>query len=590
MACGCTDKLNSRDDIKLDDTKKLRLESIQGLSIDEIINLYRDGYRLDGLEDSQYNNVPNIQGHIQEQHINIQNQNSSIKSLYTAYPEIVRVSAHESSVFSGLPYKVSILFRNSGTYGYMRLAVKYGATQIGELKMCRSGMIAPFCYMETIDMSTQDGIVDVYSYACNSGQNCTYPYSCTSETQSGSNTSNAVMLYDTVTLSAPSITTTSLDSSLRLQWTASTGTDVFAYRVIVYQSGNPVFEAYTESSTRDVTVTGLTNGTAYTINISGVNLSAKEGTSGTSTGTPHVITPVLTTITIAPLSASVNVGATVQLTATCRDQNNAIMTCPTITWHTSDSTKATVSPSTGTTTTVTGIAAGTSNITATSGSVTSTAPSVITVTGLPTPVLTTITISPISQSINIGGMVQLTATCRDQNNAIMTCPTITWHTSDSTKATVSPSTGTTTTVTGIAAGTSNITATSGSVTSTAPSVITVTGTVSTLTSISVTPTSASIIVGGTRQLTATCRDQNNVVMACPSLTWDSSDITKATVNSSGLVTGILEGTSNVTASAGIITSNTSVMTVSTTLPQESGGGMVALAVVAIAVAMMMAKK
>jgi uncharacterized protein YjdB len=255
----------------------------------------------------------------------------------------------------------------------------------------------------------------------------------------------------------------------------------------------------------------------------------------------------------------------------------------TVTWHTSDSTKVTISPSTGATTIATGVAAGISNITATSGSVTSTAPSVVTVTGTPTPVLTTITISPTSQSINIGGVVQLSATCRDQNNAVMAGQTVTWHTSDSTKVTISPSTGATTIARGVAAGTSNITATSGSVTNTAPSVITVTGTVSTLTSIVIAPTSASIIINGTIQLIASCRDQTGATMSCQ-VTWSSSDIDKATVNSSGVVTGVSEGTANVTASVGLITSNSSAITVSTTLPQESGGGGIVLAIGAMAAA------
>jgi hypothetical protein len=44
MTCGCSD------DKKLDEIKRFSLESMQSLSIDEIINLYRHGYILEGTE------------------------------------------------------------------------------------------------------------------------------------------------------------------------------------------------------------------------------------------------------------------------------------------------------------------------------------------------------------------------------------------------------------------------------------------------------------------------------------------------------------------------------------------------------------
>jgi hypothetical protein len=82
-----------------------------------------------------------------------------------------------------------------------------------------------------------------------------------------------------------------------------------------------------------------------------------------------------------------------------------------------------------------------------------------------------------------------------------------------------------------------------------------------LTTIAISPVSTSINPGATQQLTAVCRDQNNNVMACPTLTWTSNNTSIATVNSSGLVTGVATGTANITASAGGKTSNISIITV-----------------------------
>lgn len=83
-----------------------------------------------------------------------------------------------------------------------------------------------------------------------------------------------------------------------------------------------------------------------------------------------------------------------------------------------------------------------------------------------------------------------------------------------------------------------------------------------LTSIVMSPTSESLIVSGTAQLTATCKDQNGGIMICPALTWKSSDSTKATVDSTGKVTAVSIGITNITASVGTIVSNISVITVS----------------------------
>ena len=295
MGCGCNDKkLNNNRQLdnnkRLDNNKILKLDSIQNLSTDEIINLYRDGYILDGLEDSQYNHTSNIQ----EQNINIQSQYSSIKSL-GSNPDIRRVAAYDS-YWGGPPYKVAVLFQN-GMNGYIRLAVTEEGTSnlLGESKWCWARMPYPFCYIEIITLTSFSNIVDVKAYSCSSGENCS-SYTCSIEALNSTNLSNPIMQFDSTTLSAPSITVTPLDSSLRLQWTASTGTDVFAYRVIVYQSGNPVFDGYTEPSNRDVTITELTNGINYSINISGFNNSHQEGDAGLATGIPSA--PVVKSISV----------------------------------------------------------------------------------------------------------------------------------------------------------------------------------------------------------------------------------------------------------------------------------------------------
>ncbi len=57
-------------------------------------------------------------------------------------------------------------------------------------------------------------------------------------------------------------------------------------------------------------------------------------------------------------------------------------------------------------------------------------------------------------------------------------------------------------------------------------------------------------LGTTVQLSAEVRDQNARVMAGATVTWTSSASSVATVDASGLVTGVAAGTATITASTG----------------------------------------
>jgi len=208
------------------------------------------------------------------------------------------------------------------------------------------------------------------------------------------------------------------------------------------------------------TVTWTTsNAAAATVNSSGVVTgvaagsatitATSSGKTGTSAITVTAIPPVVTTVTVAPSSASIVAGATTSLQATVKDQNGNVMTGQTVTWSTNNAAAATVNSSG----VVTGVAAGSATITATSGGKSGT--SSITVTAVP-PVVTTVTVAPTSASVVAGATTTLQATVKDQNGNVMTGQTVTWSTNNAAAATVS-SGGV---VTGVAAGAATITATS----------------------------------------------------------------------------------------------------------------------------------
>ena len=68
-------------------------------------------------------------------------------------------------------------------------------------------------------------------------------------------------------------------------------------------------------------------------------------------------------------------------------------------------------------------------------------------------------------------------------------------------------------------------------------------------SIDVTPTSADILVGETVQLTGTPKGPGGETLTGRSVTWSSANTAVATVSSSGLVTGVAEGTADITATS-----------------------------------------
>ncbi len=125
-------------------------------------------------------------------------------------------------------------------------------------------------------------------------------------------------------------------------------------------------------------------------------------------------TPVLTTISVSPASASVQTGGTQQFSATGRDQfGNLLSPQPTFSWSVGGG--GTISPAGLFSATTAG---GPFTVTASSGGVSGTA----SVTVTTTPVLTTISVSPASASVQTGGTQQFSATGRDQFGNVLSPP------------------------------------------------------------------------------------------------------------------------------------------------------------------------
>ena len=158
-------------------------------------------------------------------------------------------------------------------------------------------------------------------------------------------------------------------------------------------------------------------------------------------------------------------------------------------------------------------------------------------TSTPTNVaVTAVSLNKTVTSLEVGESETLTATVAPDN---ATNKNITWASSDITVATVD-STGR---VTGAKAGTATITVTTEDGSKKASCLVTVAASTVAVTAVSLNKTATSIAVGANETLTATVTPDN---ATNKNVTWTSSDITVATVDSTGKVTGIKAGTATIT--------------------------------------------
>jgi len=157
-------------------------------------------------------------------------------------------------------------------------------------------------------------------------------------------------------------------------------------------------------------------------------------------------------------------------------------------------------------------------------------------------VLTTVAVTPGAVTLASLGQTQpLSARALDQKGNPMEGKVIRWS-SNNPAVTVSQ----TGVVTAARDGSATISATSEGVTGT--TMVTVARTAA---SVLVTPATATLAaIGATQAFTATAKDANNNQLMGPAFTWTSSDARVATVDASGNVTAVSNGTARITAATG----------------------------------------
>lgn len=151
--------------------------------------------------------------------------------------------------------------------------------------------------------------------------------------------------------------------------------------------------------------------------------------------------------------------------------------------------------------------------------------------------VTGITLSQKTASMKVGDTKTITATIDPENATNKEITTI----SDNEKVATFGSDGK---ITAIGAGTANVTVTTVDGGFAASCVVTVSEATVAVTGVTIEPTTASIEVGKTTKLTATVAPDN---ATDKSVTYKSSDETKATVASDGTITAVAVGTADITA-------------------------------------------
>jgi regulation of enolase protein 1 (concanavalin A-like superfamily) len=184
--------------------------------------------------------------------------------------------------------------------------------------------------------------------------------------------------------------------------------------------------------------------------------------------------------------------------------------------------------------------------------------------------LVSISVSGTSNTIAIGGTLQVSATgtYSDGSSAPIVSSTVTWSTNNTAILSVSSSG----LVTGVSSGSGNVTAKVGSISS-SPYAVTVAPATSTsgptLVSAYLNSTADTLVVGGTLQFTmiGVYSDGSSGAVPNSSIQWQTSNSSVLTVSSSGLATAVSAGPAMVAASMGSTSSSPWIVTVSATAPE-----------------------
>lgn len=240
-----------------------------------------------------------------------------------------------------------------------------------------------------------------------------------------------------------------------------------------------------------------------------------------------------TTVTVGRVLISGNattlqVGQSVQLTATVRSTRDSLLSDRPVTWSSRTERVAAVT-ATGL---VTALDTGSTVIAASSGGVVG----AFTLNVVPIPVAS-LELVPSSVTLVSGASHQLIATTRSATGAILEGRVVTWSSLESGTASVSSSG----LVTGVSPGATLVTARSEGVSAVASVAVSEVS----VATVSVSPSADTVDIGESTSFTAVARDAAGNVLGARAMTWTTLHPGIASVSSSGVATGLAAGTARI---------------------------------------------
>ena len=243
--------------------------------------------------------------------------------------------------------------------------------------------------------------------------------------------------------------------------------------------------------------------------------------------------PAVASVVVVPNRINVGVGASTPLAVELRDASGALLEGRKVAWATTDATVATISNAG----VLTGVRPGPVQVAATAEGKSA----VVDVTVNPKAVASVRLTPPGDVRLLVGETTRMTAEPLDADGGPLTDRTIAWSSNSATIATVS-ATGL---ITAVAPGGAVITAASEGKTA----VVAVTVSSVPIATITVTPSSDEVVVTQTLQLTAVAKDAQGGTLTGRTIAWSTSDPARATVSSTGIITGVTPGAVTITAAA-----------------------------------------
>ncbi len=395
----------------------------------------------------------------------------------------------------------------------------------------QNGQTMPAAVVTWASADTAVATVDATGLVTAAG-NGTVTITATSGGASGSGSVTVVQAVSAVAVSPAADTLVARGDTVRLR---AEGSDANGHAV----AGAEFAWASGDTAVATVDATGLAtaagNGT--------VTITA---TSGGASGSGSVtVVQAVSAVAVSPAADTlVARGDTVRLRAEASDANGHAVAGAEFAWASGDTAVATVD--------ATGLATaagnGTVTITATSGGASGSASLTV------VQAVSAVAVSPAADTLVAwGDTVRLRAEASDANGHAVEGAEFTWASGDTTVATVD--------ATGLATaagnGTVTITATSGGASGSASLTV-----VQAVSAVAVSPAAGTLVArGDTVQLRAEASDANGHAVEGADFTWASGDTTVATVDATGLATGIGSGEVEITASSSGVAGRASLVVV-----------------------------